>query len=159
MATLKLSSPWVTYYRELNELFRRDDEINIIYDDETNIIKMYVESPEKADALSQLLPTEKQFGNVTLAIEIIPANKLLRTKATDFAAAFKGNPAVSDIRTVNYPGFGEFTYVLFQNRVVQYFNDDFGDINGLRSTLYQDIAKRVLVNTEGLFFCTDVAVF
>ena len=154
MAVLKLSSPWVTYYRELNELFKRDEEINVIYDEENSTIKMFVDNATKADALAKLLPTEKKFGNMVLNIEIIPANKLLGARSSDYADAFKGNPAVEEIVTLKLPGLGEYTYIIFENRVVQYFNDDLGDINGLCSTLYQDIAKRVFEDTLGIFFCT-----
>ena len=47
------------------------------------------------------------------------------------------------------------TYVVFVKEVVQYFNDDLGDANGVCSTLYQDIAKRLFTSTEGVFFCTN----
>lgn len=154
MAILKLSAPWVTYYRELNELFRRDAEVRVIYDEENNTIKMYVDNPAKAEALAMLLPMEKRFGNVVLTIQIIPANKLVGSALVNFTEAFKGNPIVHDIVTVKCPGLGDLIYVLFENKVVQYFNDNLGDLNGFCSTLYQDIANRVIENRDGLYFCT-----
>lgn len=47
------------------------------------------------------------------------------------------------------------TFIVFQNKVVQYWNDDLGDINGNCSTLYQTVAKDVFGDVEGIFFCTD----
>lgn len=155
MATLKPTAPWVTFYRELNELFRRDMDIDIIYDEENNIIKMYVGDPVKADALQKLLPTEKSFWDVTLKIDVVPANKLSVTSPASYTAAFLNNPAVDEIKTVNN-GRGKFTYIIFENRVVQYFNDDISDLNGLSSTLYQDIAKRIFGNVDGIYFCTNL---
>ena len=52
--------------------------------------------------------------------------------------------------------YNPITYVVFVNEVVQYFNDDLGDVYGQCSTLYQEIAKDVFGETEGVFFCTDV---
>lgn len=42
------------------------------------------------------------------------------------------------------------------NKVVQYFNDDLGDAHGVCSTLYQEIAKDVFGEHEGIFFCTNL---
>ena len=61
---LKISSPWVLYYRELEVLFGEDPDIHIEYDEDENVITFYVEGTEEADSLTQLLPTEKVFGNV-----------------------------------------------------------------------------------------------
>ena len=155
MARLKLSPPWVTYYRELNELFRYDPEINVLYDEENNVIKLYVESPTKAAALGKLLPEEKQFGSVTLTIDIVPANKMVGARAADYIDAFKGNPIVNDVVKVKFPSFGEFTYILFENKVVQYYNDNLADLNGFASTIYEDIARRVFDDIDGIFFCTN----
>ena len=156
MAVLKLTSPWVTYYRELNELFKQDEEIKIIYDEENNVVKLFVNNAEKAEAISSLLPVEKSFGNVTLTISVIPPNGLLKAKAVDYEKAFEGNPIVSYIKTISLYMTNDLTYIVFKNKVVQYFNDDLGDINGVCSTLYQDIAKRVFDDKEGIYFCTGI---
>lgn len=50
-----------------------------------------------------------------------------------------------------------FTYVVFEKEVVQYWNDNLADYNGLTSTLYQDLAKEIFedANLDGVYFCTD----
>ena len=161
MARLRKSSPWIIFYRELQELFRYDDEVKVIYDDNPDEalyeVRLYVETTAKADALEKLLPMEKVFGNVTLSIKVIPANNLAHTNVPLYEAAFEGNEALSYIKTV---GGGilsnDITYVVFKNQVVQYFSDDLSDPHGLTSTLYQDIAERVFEQKEGIFFCTDI---
>jgi hypothetical protein len=51
----------------------------------------------------------------------------------------------------------DFTYVIFKNCVVQFFNDNLNDAFGNVSTLYQDIAPAVFENTPiGVHYCTDV---
>ena len=52
-----------------------------------------------------------------------------------------------------------FTYVVFKNCVVQFFNDNLNDPHGVLSTLYQDIAREVFGDcgmAGGVAYCTDV---
>lgn len=150
---MKVSAPWVNYYHEINAMFDRDPEVRVSFDEETPEIKIFVENSRKADALAQLLPTEKSFGNVILKITVVPANEAL-TKLDLIQEAFYGNPALSYVWQAKTP-FGEFDYVVFENRVVQYFNDNMRDINGNKSTLYEDIAREVFGEETNLCFCTE----
>ena len=150
---VKLVAPWVNYYREIEALFALDHDVNVAYDEENYTINVYVETDKKAEALTRLLPAEKQFGDVTIKTFVIPANDNDDSPISLFKAAFADNPAVDYIRTVQTP-FGTFNYVIFIPEVVQYRNDDISDIHGLKSTLYQDIAKDVFT-IPGVFFCTE----
>ena len=150
-----LSSPWVIFYREIEALFKDDPAISVDYDEDTKTIKLYVEGAEKADALAQLLPTERKFGNITVKIDVIPSNLGEPSKLQLFQKAFDGNPALSYIH--ESVGVFDFDYVVFKAKVVQYLSDNTGDVNRLTSTLYQDIAKDVFEDTQGVFFCADIA--
>lgn len=154
MVNVNLSSPWVIYYKELDALFKGDPDIKVVFDELKNTIKLYVQGESKAEALNQLLPTEKEFGNVTIRIEVLPANKFLKSSISLYEDAFKGNPALSFVKNITN-GVYSFDYVVFKPEVVQFFNDDLSDINGNCSTLYQDIAKDIFGETDGVFFCTD----
>lgn len=154
---LGLSAPWESYVSEITALFDKDPEVAIDYSEENKVLKLYVDSQEKAAALEQLLKPEVDFGNVKLSIEIIPANLTDRSVMNLFETAFKGNQAVSYTRSIEAMGWSA-GYIVFKPEIVQYFNDDLSDINGIESTLYEDIAKRVFAdNHDGVFFCTDVA--
>ncbi len=155
MEKLKLSPPWITFYHEVDALFKDDPDVKVAYNEDENVIKLFVENAEKADALTRLLPAQKTFGNITVLIKVIPANKLGVEKASLFQTAFEGNPAFAFVKTVSQ-GLYDMSYVVFKNRVVQFFNDDLSDINGNRSTLYQEIAKDVFGTIHGVSFCTDV---
>lgn len=159
MAILKLSAPWQIYYKELCELFKKDNEVRIVYDTDEQIINIYVENTAKADAMAAVLPTEKEFGGVTVYINVIPANptfkKAKSTRATMYEDLFRGNPIVDDIVTIEGIMTNSITYIIFSKEVVQYYNDSLSDAHGMCSTLYQDIAKRVLDAGEGIFFCTN----
>ena len=157
MARVKLSAPWDEFYNEVNELFRYDDEVRVVFFEEQKTIKLYVDNPAKAEALQKLLPQKKEWGKVVLLIEVIPSNKEKKTELTRsiWSVAFTSNTAVSFIYTIDGIFSNPLTYVVFVNEVVQYFNDNLGDINGNRSTLYEDIARDVFENVDATFFCTD----
>ena len=149
---MKLSPPWANFYNEIKALFEQDLEIKITYDEETPEVKLYVDNGRKADALTQLLPAEKDFGNVKLKITVIPADSTT-SKIGLLQDAFYGNPALAYVWSADTP-LGQFNYAVFEGKVIQYFNDDISDINGNRTTLYQDIARDVFGDI-GVNFCTE----
>ena len=147
------AAPWYTFGREIEALFRDDPDVNVEVNDYCWDIKLYVDNAEKAEALTQIMPTKKMFGNITVTISVIPANLNNESKIDLFQKAFKGNPVLSYI----CPSTTSFAanYVVFQNKVVQFFDDNLGDVNGNTSTLYEDIARDVFEDCDGIFFCTD----
>lgn len=153
MENMKLSSPWMTFVHEVEALFEKDYDVKVKYDDNYYTLKLYVEDGRKADALTKLLPEKKTFGNITLTIEVVPSNKE-ETIADLFNNAFFGNPAVEFVQTAETP-FGELNYVVFQNKVVQFFNDQLDDLNGNKSTLFEDIARDIFGNKHSVFYCTE----
>lgn len=161
MAKIGLSAPWVIFYREIEAMFRYDSEVKVLFDEENKFITLHVDNGEKADALSRLLPSEKVFGDVTLTIKILPANGPLKVNdicpENVFYKAFDGNKALVYIRTVSGVFSNTLIYVVFKKEVIQYWTDDLGDINGVASTLYQNIARDIFENSgfENVYYCTD----
>ena len=151
---LKLSPPWITYVRKIEALFGEDPDIKIEYDEPNLILKLFVENPTKADAIQQLLPTEKVFGNITLSVQVIPANKPQR-KIDIFQKAFEGNPVFSYAVSVEGISSNDYNFVVFRHKICQFWNDQMNDINGNVSTLYEDVARDVFENTDGVFFNTE----
>lgn len=153
---VQLSTPWAIYYRQLESLFAKDPEIHVGFDADEPSVQIRVDNQEKAEALQKLLPLSKTFGNVTLRIDIIPAN-FQESKAKLFETVFQGNDAFSRIVDIDNPFISNpVTYVMFKKEVVQYFNDNLGDLNGICSTLYQDIAKDIFEGVSGIYFCTEL---
>lgn len=166
---LKISPPWVTYINKLQAIFDEDPQIafNVDYNGEDGpAVILSTNNPEKAAALTWLLPEQKYFGNIVLEIGVdcpkIP-NLIFETPQELFETAFKGNSVFA--YTV-VPG-GEYwypplTYIVFKNCVVQFFNDNLNDPHGVISTLYQDIAAEIFedmpyrVYGGGIAYCTDV---
>lgn len=152
---LRLSAPWILFYKAIEALFKKDKAVKTAYDDENKTIKLYVDGDRKVEALSKLLPQERNFGGVIVKIEVIPANEM-KTQADLFKAAFDGNYAFAYIREVTDPFSNRGSYVVFKRDVVQYWADNLSDINGNISTLYEDLARTVFEDS-GVFFCTTEA--
>lgn len=170
---LKKSPPWITYVNQLSVLFGEDPEITIEYNNDIYRVELFVDNEDKAEALSRLLPVEKVFGNVILSIAIIPTNITFDSEennATDFDAialsykdlfdtAFNNNPVYCESVTMSSVFISNaITYVVFKNKVVQFFNDNLNDLHGNISTLYQEIASDLFRDTDlmGVYYCTEV---
>lgn len=161
MASIKLAPPWVTIASEMTQLFKYDPEVHVVYDNDEHLISIYVDKQRKADALAALIPETITFGNIELHINVIPANGALSTtvglsQVQLFENAFEGNGAFAFVKQITGIFANNLTYVVFKNKVVQYFNDNLGDIYGNCSTLYQDIAKNIFGSIPGVYFCTDI---
>ena len=157
MNNTKLSPPWYNYVCEIKELFGPDPDIQIQFNPNKMDLVLRVIGDDKAKAIGDLLPLAKPFGDISLSISVIPANEPNATsKYKLFSDAFKGNPAVTNIVNVDDVFTNPVTYVEFQKKVIQYFNDDMSDLHGNRTTLLEDIAKEVFeYNDDGVFFCTE----
>ena len=156
---LRLSPPWVTYANKIKAMFQNDPEIKIEYSEPPEI-KLYVSNERKAVAIYLLLPTHKDIGNVTLNITVIPPNgdieSLVNNEDFDsikelFDVAFDSNPVYAYSKEIIGVFSNPFVYVVFKNKVVQFFNDNLNDIHGLISTLYEDIARELFTNEETYF--------
>lgn len=179
MAKLGLTSPWVTYYHEVEALFKCDNDITVVYDEEKNDLQIYVAGIEgenaKADALTKLMPTEKIFGNTLMTISVIPANRQLDPVERRYAGRkgrrgyigetscelaelyrdiFNDNVIFYGTKVISGVFTNDIVYVIFIPEVAQYYSDALDDYKGIRSTLYQDLAKDVFIDQENVFFCT-----
>lgn len=92
-----------------------------------------------------------------MKIVIIPANNDI-TRSDLIKTALAGNPIVSYVEHIDILN-NPIDYVVFEKEVVQYFNDNLGDIHGVESTLYENLAREVFEEHDGVFFCTDIDDF
>ena len=162
---LKLSPPWVTYINKMQALFDGDPQIafNVNWGTEEGpAVTLACNNGDKVAALLKILPEEVEFGNITMPVCIDGpvANRAFTSAKELFETAFAGNPAFAYCVAPVQEGYwyADFTYVVFKNCVVQFFNDNLNDAHGLLSTLYQEIAEDVLVipDYHNIAFCTDI---
>jgi hypothetical protein len=170
MASLHLVSPWVNFYQEIQAFFKYDSSVKVIFDSEENEVRLYVAEQDKADALRRLLPETKDFGNVTLKINIIPANIVASYPRGSrisryvhagsdlenvYIQALRGNRAFQFSETLSGVLSNDIIYIVFANEVVQYYDDNLGDYYGQCSTLYQNIARDIFLPQNNVCYCTD----
>ena len=161
---LKILPPWVILIRKFEALFASDPQIacNCNFVGSNPAIVLACNNGDKVAALQQILPSEINFGNVTMTVAIdgTPSNRAFTSKVDLYNTAFKGNPAYA---YAVCPAEDDYqwiatTYVVFKNCVVQFAADNLNDCHGIISTLYQNIAEEILRGpaTEGVFYNTDV---
>jgi len=169
MAKINLVAPWDEYYNEMIAFFAEDPDVTILYESEAKNIKVLVQDPAKAEALMYLLNSEVDFGGVTLLITVVPANEVISdikkcfsnaNNEEDYTTLYKRSLIDNDLfaytKTIeNMMGFNA-VFVVFKKKVVQYYSDNLGDLNGMKSTLAENIARDIFVPHNGVFFCTDV---
>ena len=152
---LKLSPPWITFAKEVTALFETDEEVKVLYDGVEQTITLFVDNAAKADALTALLPEQKEFGNVAVKLIVKPSNDARTGDAYEdtYKTAFDGNDALVSTATVVNP-LGTFTYVVWDAQIVQFFADNLGDIEGNESMLLAEVAADVLAPAGGVYHCT-----
>ncbi len=159
MEKLKMQSPWITHYEKIRELFKDDPSIKVIWDDETLTVNMYVDNARKAEMLEKYIPSKKTFGNVTMNINIIPSNEshdAFFASGNPMDIIFDSNPIFHFTKRFSGIFVNPITYVVFAKEVVQFYNDNLGDIYGNTNCLAEDLARAVFENDDGFFYCTDI---
>ena len=151
---VSLSAPWESFICELQALFGADSSVRLIRNDDEKEIRLLVDGTEKAEALRELLPAEKVFGNVTLKINVVPSNVVATSMIDLFRKAFEGNPAVRFIGNSSGPIGSDYNYIAFEPEVVQFFADDLGNYGGYKTMLYRDVAKDVFGDYPGIYYST-----
>ena len=159
MDELKLSAPWIMYCKQAKALFQKDPTGDVVFDEDNMELKFLVKGEAKANALTKYLPSEKTYGNVTMAINVYPANE--EPSIADLLHdIFDRNDALKFIHTNEGPILTGLNYVVFKPAVVQFFADNLRDINGNCSTLYEDLARAVFrQDIPDVAFCTDSATY
>lgn len=145
-------SPWVLYANKVKSLFEQDKDVKVVLDNDAVKLTIMVNGDSKADAIGKLLPDTVNFGNVDLHITVVPSNH--DDSPLDLIQrAFEGNPVIKDIISREVLGI-DMNYVVFKKEVVQYKSDDIGDVNGITSTLYENLADELIKTRDGVYFCT-----
>ena len=162
---LKVSPPWITTINKIQAMFDGDPQIacNVQWNGNNPEIILACNNGDKVSAIKQLLPKKQYFGNVVLTIGVDGPefNRGFTTPKEIFETAFSGNPAFAYVKAPAEKGYYyvDFTYVVFKNCVVQFFNDNLNDAHGVISTLYQDIAAELFSDSfkgRPVYYCTDV---
>ncbi len=151
----KLSPPWITYYREVEALFKNDPNVRVEFNEGAMEVMIFVNGSIKAMAIERLMTQRVTFGNVELKISVFPAN--LQSADDDLELikiAFDGNDALKYTKTVETL-LGTHRYAVFKKDIAQFYNDNMTDLHGVTSMLYANIALDVLPPMGDVLITTD----
>jgi len=145
-----MMAPWDEYANKVRALFGPDPDV-AVGGVEGYGLTIRVHGDDKAESIRAILPAEVTFGNVTLAIEVVPDNEAEPTVADHLRRAFAGNPYFMDVLEVpvTAQAFGA-TYALFMPEAVQYYNDSLQSPYGARTCAVEEIAREVLALPDGV---------
>lgn len=151
-----LQAPWILYFRRLKQLFQYDTDVRVERGDSDEEIYLYVNGIHKYEALDKLIQKEKQFGNITVKITIVPDNDVEATWTELFEDAFKGNPVFKFGKHVSGQ-LGTFDFIVFTAIPAQYYSDNLFDYKGCTTELFEDMAKDIFeIGDDAVRFCSDV---
>jgi hypothetical protein len=83
------------------------------------------------------------------------SNENTETRAELIKKALKGNPVLSYDQAVEGVMTNPLHYFVMRNEVAQFWNDNLHDINGRESYLYEDLAREIIGEDDGVMFCTN----
>lgn len=159
--TVKLSPPQYSYAACLRAFFAGDPRIKVgECDGET--VKVTVSDKDCYDALCQCLETEKQFGLLTLNVEIVPANRNLAAKKPGKCWTTRGaieevlskNPLFVEMMEQYIPVLRKYTvHCVMAPTVVQFANDNIGSPWKLTTCTAEEVARAIFV-FAGIQYCT-----
>jgi len=163
MYKLAIEAPWETWSKKLKAMFDDDPEITVsdVFQSDNGMdtdysVAIQCVNHSKFIALDRLLPRIKEFGNVTLGIDIYDEENVEVNTLELFDTLFAGNPIFDGCKQKTDATGTDWNYVMFKPKVIQFFDDDLGDLNGLWSGIAEDIARDVFSeNGRGVFFCTS----
>lgn len=139
---LKLGTPWAIYAGRVEKLFAADNAVEVEYDNDACKLTLRVDGQGKAEAIERLLPSTVDYGNVKLAIEVVPSNGEI-SEAEAFRVAFAGNPALVDV--IEGCGLvGDIDFALFAPEAVQLHEDDISEYGGITTLTVKELAESVL---------------
>lgn len=180
---VKLSPPWDAHMQMLKSFFKGDDRIEVEIGTEKGAVEdakthkplkgnwvigtVKVSDADCCIALKQALRRKVEFGNVSLAIDIIPANedvekavqKKLKAgkKLMPLAAlkeVLKKNPAFSKLK-MSRLGDRTICFCIFKAKTLQWYNDNLGSPWKIATCTYECQADRVFAEEIGAQFCTE----
>ena len=154
---VKLSPPWVTYYKELCALFHMDPDITVEDMLEDWVIGITVYNHKKAEALRKLLPEEKTFGKVSIHVDIYDKENAKETNDVTelLQAIFDGNLSFNKVHIIRDQAGCDHKYLIMNPDIVQFFNDDLSDYCGNKTMLMEDVAFDILgEKCYEVHFCT-----
>lgn len=154
-----------TMYYKMKALFGPDPEMAVKYDHETSTVNIIVVDEVRADALSEMLPSEYDFGDGEVLHVRINGLKFEHSRELDEETvnlALGQNPYFAGIESFEFSFtevgreyWGVRDFLMFKNTTIPFKADNFGNPEGYCVKTPEQLATSVF-ELPGLFITTKV---
>lgn len=144
------------YYR-LRAILAADPDITMEYDHKSTTVNIIVAADDRAEALSEILPSEYEFKDGEVLHVLINGMTFEHSQDLDedtIRLAFWENPYFVDVKRVESP-MGGRDFVVFKNTTIAYKADNYGNPAGYYVKTAEQLAVSVF-EFPGLFVTSDV---
>jgi hypothetical protein len=158
--SVKLLPPWHTLHALVKATVGRDESVEVAALDESSmpyVITLKLSGQKaKAQALSNILKTHFDIGNITVVTKVFSDEEEMQpvspTKVEDvpiiIETALKDNPLYSRVETSSFSSIHR-AYLIFAKEVVQFYNDDLSDRYKNYNAVAADAFSEILQNFLG----------
>lgn len=149
-----MNNPKYTYRDKIAKFFDMDEDVRVSELTDGNAITLYVASADKAKAISKLIKHVFPFSHEEVTINVEDVSKP-ESMASIVKSAFAHNRRVRKIVVEPWIGGGEKIYVVCDDGVIQFPNDDLSDYRRNLTELPASVAQEIFEETNGqVSFCT-----
>ena len=152
-----LSSPWVTFQKEVYNLFEPDPTVHVdptVTDEGDGVYSFTIYANHtKIAALKKIIKNEIKMGNIILKVYFEADDIDDEATDNDWKTAFADNPYFVEYQHSSAPGLEAMAYAVFDRKIITFFNDDLTDYCCNKHMIVADLVKDV-VNPSQVYPCT-----
>lgn len=150
---LSISAPWVTYHKQVYNLFKDDVEIDVddtLSETESGNYEFTISSKngDKLYAIERLLGYGTSFGNVKVNIKYGYENMEEVDWPSIWERAFSGNPLFQEVIRYDTPVLGKGGYAVFKKEIMSFYDDNLGDYCGNSHFIVADVVRDLCIGNN-----------
>lgn len=156
-STLNAYAAAPTMYYRLRALLAADPDITMEYDHKSTTVNIIVADDDRAEALSEMIPSEYDFGDGEVLHVLINGMTFEHSRELDEETvnlALGQNPYFAGLKSFDFP-MGARDFLMFKNTTIPFKADNFGNPEGYYVKTPEELAVSVF-DLPGLFITTKV---
>lgn len=156
----KISAPWITYAHKVNAVLSADPDITVDIGDADvsgGFLTIEIISTDyiKYLALQEILNQPEPISGVRIDLRFTYTGTDRDRRISMLKAALSGNRYFNSVLQTSDPRDEtvKYTFALFNNEIVQYFNDDISDYYGCDNMVPEDLFREILKDDPEIRLC------
>ena len=155
-----MSAPWIAYAHKVIAAFEKDPDVTVdIGDADVSggflTIEIICKNYVKYLALQEILKRPEPISNVRIDMVFTYSGTERDKQISLYETALGGNPYFNSVIQLSDPREEtvKYTFALFNNEIVQYFDDDISDYYGCNNMVPEDLFREVLKDDPEIRMC------